>query len=56
MLSHSIDMVLVNSAKTMGSNEGEYTLMTKSTALPVKGTKEEIAAVIWDAIIPGHTV
>jgi phosphopantothenoylcysteine decarboxylase / phosphopantothenate---cysteine ligase len=51
MITNGIDMVLLNSAETMGRKNGEYILMTDATSLPLTGTKEEIAAAIWETII-----
>jgi phosphopantothenoylcysteine decarboxylase/phosphopantothenate--cysteine ligase len=52
MVAGGIDMVLLNSPESMGSKDGEYTLMTKTRDLPLRGTKEEIARSIWSAVIP----
>ncbi|MDO9326199.1 MAG: bifunctional phosphopantothenoylcysteine decarboxylase/phosphopantothenate--cysteine ligase CoaBC [Methanoregula sp.] len=42
-----IDMVMVNAPKTMDSEHGEYTLLTKSDSSVLSGTKDEIAVLIW---------
>jgi phosphopantothenoylcysteine decarboxylase/phosphopantothenate--cysteine ligase len=47
MIDHGIDIVLVNAPETMGSKQGEYILLTKKTALSLKGTKDEIAVDLW---------
>lgn len=47
----TIEMVLVNTPETMGSEEGEYTLMTKDLTSILRGTKEEIAAAIWKKLL-----
>ena len=44
----SIEMVLVNTPESMGSEDGEYILMRKGYTSRVSGTKEEIAAAIWE--------
>jgi phosphopantothenoylcysteine decarboxylase/phosphopantothenate--cysteine ligase len=44
----NIGMVLVNTPESMGSEDGEYILMRKGHTSRVSGTKEEIAAVIWE--------
>ena len=54
MIAGGIDMVLLNSPETMGRMTGEYTLMTKTAAESVSGTKEEIASAIWEALIREH--
>jgi hypothetical protein len=35
----------------MGSDHGEYMLMTQNGEFPLNGTKEEIANAIWNAVI-----
>ena len=51
MLKHGVAMVVTNTPETMGSERGEYVCLTKEARVPVSGTKEEIAAVIWDTIL-----
>jgi phosphopantothenoylcysteine decarboxylase/phosphopantothenate--cysteine ligase len=51
MLDQGVAMVLMNSPETMGSSRGEYMLLTRNGELPLKGTKEEIAYGIWNAVI-----
>jgi phosphopantothenoylcysteine decarboxylase/phosphopantothenate--cysteine ligase len=45
-----IEMVLTNPPETMGSEQGDYLMMTRRDTTPVSGTKEEIAAVIWQKL------
>ncbi len=42
-----IAMMLVNEPETMGSGEGEYTLLTQGDAVTLGGTKDEIADAVW---------
>jgi len=51
MISQGIAMVLMNAPESMGSDHGEYMLMTKNGEFPLNGTKEEIANAIWNAVI-----
>jgi len=51
MIAAGIDMVLVNAPETMDSERGEYTLMMQGHTSSVSGTKEEIAAAIWEKLL-----
>jgi phosphopantothenoylcysteine decarboxylase / phosphopantothenate---cysteine ligase len=51
MISQGIAMVLMNAPESMGRDLGEYVLMTRDGEFPLNGTKEEIANVIWNAVI-----
>lgn len=51
MISQGIAMVLMNAPESMGSDHGEYMLMTQNGEFPLNGTKEEIANAIWNAVI-----
>lgn len=53
MIARGAEMVLVNAPETMGSASGEYLLLTSTGSTPLSGTKEEIAAAIWDRVILG---
>ena len=58
LLKSGIAMVVTNTPVTMGSERGEYVCLTHGTRVPVSGTKDEIAAVLWDLILktlPGST-
>ncbi|PKL70394.1 MAG: bifunctional phosphopantothenoylcysteine decarboxylase/phosphopantothenate--cysteine ligase CoaBC [Methanomicrobiales archaeon HGW-Methanomicrobiales-1] len=46
-----IAMVLVNGPETMDSEQGEYTLLMQGHTSRVSGTKEEIAAAIWEKML-----
>jgi phosphopantothenoylcysteine decarboxylase/phosphopantothenate--cysteine ligase len=51
MIAQGVEMVLMNPIESMGSTQGEYRLLTRNGELPLKGTKEEIAFGIWNAVI-----
>jgi phosphopantothenoylcysteine decarboxylase/phosphopantothenate--cysteine ligase len=51
MIAQGVEMVLMNTIESMGSTQGEYRLLTRNGELPLKGTKEEIAYGIWNAVI-----
>ncbi len=51
MIAQGITMVLTNPPESMGSNCGEYMLLTRNGEFPLSGTKEEIANAIWNAVI-----
>ncbi len=46
-----VDMVLVNPPETMDSEQGKYTLLMQGHTSKVSGTKEEIAAAIWEKML-----
>jgi len=52
MIAQGIEMVLMNEPENMGSNHGEYMLLTSNAEIPLNGTKEEVASTIWDTVIP----
>jgi phosphopantothenoylcysteine decarboxylase / phosphopantothenate---cysteine ligase len=51
MLAHGACMVVTNSPVTMGSDRGDYICVTRNGRVPVSGTKEEVAAALWNRII-----
>jgi phosphopantothenoylcysteine decarboxylase/phosphopantothenate--cysteine ligase len=51
MIAQGIEMVLMNEPESMGSDSGEYMLLTRNAERPLKGTKEEIASSIWNAVV-----
>jgi phosphopantothenoylcysteine decarboxylase/phosphopantothenate--cysteine ligase len=55
LLDHGAWMVVTNTPKSMGTATGSYRILTgrTKTGTPVSGTKEEIAARIWDEILAG---
>jgi len=53
MLKKGVTVVLMNSPTTMGSREGEYTLLSATGQRTMKGSKEEVAHQFWKEI-PGH--
>lgn len=55
MLDAGAFMLVTNAPATMGSDYGDYVCMTHSRRVPVSGTKDEIAAALWDAIIREST-
>ncbi len=48
-------MVVTNTPESMGTSTGSYRILTgkTKTGKPVSGTKEEIAARIWQEILSG---
>ena len=46
-----IDMVMINAPETMGSDCGEYVIVTRRKKFAVNGTKEVIAATIWEKLL-----
>ncbi|WP_321508638.1 bifunctional phosphopantothenoylcysteine decarboxylase/phosphopantothenate--cysteine ligase CoaBC [uncultured Methanoregula sp.] len=54
MIEKGVSLVLMNPPETMGSTSGDYIQMSAQGSLPCKGTKEEIAAVIWETLIREH--
>jgi phosphopantothenoylcysteine decarboxylase/phosphopantothenate--cysteine ligase len=53
MLKKGVAAVLMNSPTTMGSREGEYTLLSATGERTMKGSKEAVAHQFWKEI-PGH--
>ena len=51
MVAQGAAMVLTNEPETMGSARGEYELLTRDGNHPLKGSKDEIAAAIWNQVI-----
>jgi phosphopantothenoylcysteine decarboxylase/phosphopantothenate--cysteine ligase len=51
MIAQGAAMVLTNEPETMGSAQGEYVLLTRNGEYPLKGSKDEIAAAIWNQVI-----
>jgi len=50
LLAEGADLVVVNPPDVMGAEEGEFTILGKDTRIRVQGTKEEAAAILWDAV------
>ena len=50
MLADGVDLVVVNPADVMGAGEGDFTILGKDTRIRMKGSKEEAAAILWDAV------
>ncbi|MDP3395918.1 MAG: bifunctional phosphopantothenoylcysteine decarboxylase/phosphopantothenate--cysteine ligase CoaBC [Methanoregula sp.] len=46
-----IEMVLTNAPETMGSECGEYVIVTRREKSSVSGTKEEIAVAVWEKLL-----
>jgi len=46
-----VEMVLINAPETMGSECGEYVIVTRGDKFSVSGTKEEIAVAIWEKLL-----
>jgi phosphopantothenoylcysteine decarboxylase/phosphopantothenate--cysteine ligase len=53
MLKKGVAAVLMNSPTTMGSREGEYSLLSATGQRTMKGSKEAVAHQFWKEI-PGH--
>jgi phosphopantothenoylcysteine decarboxylase / phosphopantothenate---cysteine ligase len=51
MLKEGVRWVLMNEPDTMGSTHGEYVLLEREGHIPMKGTKEDIAAQVFHEII-----
>jgi phosphopantothenoylcysteine decarboxylase/phosphopantothenate--cysteine ligase len=56
MIEQGAAMVLVNETETMGSARGAYMLLTKEGRYPIRGSKDEVAAGIWNEFLhPGSS-
>jgi len=54
MIDQGAAMVLTNEPETMGSARGKYVLVTRDGEYPLNGSKDEIAAAIWNQVLrPG---
>jgi len=55
LLARGAWMVVTNTPESMGTATGSYRVLTKrtKTGKPIAGTKEEIAALIWQEILSG---
>jgi phosphopantothenoylcysteine decarboxylase/phosphopantothenate--cysteine ligase len=51
MIEQGAAIVLTNEPETMGSPMGEYMLVTRDAEYPLRGSKDEIAAAIWNHIL-----
>jgi len=54
MLGKGVALVLMNPPETMGSMHGDYVQLSASGRIPCSGSKEEIAAVIWETLLRDH--
>jgi phosphopantothenoylcysteine decarboxylase / phosphopantothenate---cysteine ligase len=50
MLKKGVSAVLMNSPATMGSRQGDYTLLAAKGQIPLKGSKEAVAHRFWKEI------
>jgi phosphopantothenoylcysteine decarboxylase/phosphopantothenate--cysteine ligase len=50
MIGKGVRMVLMNSPKTLGSSEGEYTLLSAKRRIILKGSKNAVAHAFWKEI------
>jgi phosphopantothenoylcysteine decarboxylase/phosphopantothenate--cysteine ligase len=50
MLRRGIAMVLVNTPETMGSSSGEYHQVTQDGTVLLRGTKDDIARIVWETV------
>jgi len=51
MIEQGAAVVLTNEPETMGSARGEYMLVTRDGEIPLSGSKDEIAAAIWNHLL-----
>ncbi|HDS63230.1 MAG TPA: bifunctional phosphopantothenoylcysteine decarboxylase/phosphopantothenate--cysteine ligase CoaBC [Methanofollis liminatans] len=51
MLASGVAMVVTNAPLAMGAAGGEFVMMTEERSEQVSGTKEEVAAAIWSALL-----
>lgn len=51
MLASGVAMVVTNTPPAMGAPGGEFVMMTEKRSEQVSGTKEEVAAAIWSALL-----
>jgi phosphopantothenoylcysteine decarboxylase / phosphopantothenate---cysteine ligase len=51
MLAKGVAAVLMNSSKTMGCRDGEYTLLSVKGHTPLKGSKDAVAHAFWKEMI-----
>ena len=51
MLKRGVSMVLMNYPETMGSDHGEYELISTGNSRRIAGTKAEVAGIIWNEIL-----
>jgi len=54
LIEKGVSLVLMNPPETMGSPHGEYVQLSSRGSNPCHGTKEEIAAAIWETLIRDH--
>nr|WP_320161237.1 bifunctional phosphopantothenoylcysteine decarboxylase/phosphopantothenate--cysteine ligase CoaBC [uncultured Methanoregula sp.] len=54
MIEKGVSLVLMNPPGTMGSTHGDYVQLSAQGRVPCSGTKEEIAAIVWETIIRDH--
>ena len=52
MLKNGVSMVLANYPETMGTDHGEYELISTEGSRRIAGTKDEVAGIIWNEIFP----
>lgn len=51
MLASGVAMVVTNAPPTMGAAGGDFVMITREKSEQVSGTKEEVAAAIWSALL-----
>jgi phosphopantothenoylcysteine decarboxylase/phosphopantothenate--cysteine ligase len=51
MLQNGVSMVLMNPPETMGSRDGDYTLLSAEGRVRMTGTKEAVACRLWKEIV-----
>ncbi|MFA5347394.1 MAG: bifunctional phosphopantothenoylcysteine decarboxylase/phosphopantothenate--cysteine ligase CoaBC [Methanoregula sp.] len=56
MIAQGSVMVLTNEPGTMGGARGEYVLVMRDGGYPLKGSKDEIAAAIWNQVLRNESM
>jgi len=54
MIENGVALVLMNPPETMGSPHGDYIQLSAQGRVPCSGSKEEIAAIIWETLRRDH--
>jgi len=54
MIEKGVSLVLMNPPETMGSTHGDYIQLSAQGRVACSGTKEEVAANIWDTLLSDH--
>ncbi|MFA4859148.1 bifunctional phosphopantothenoylcysteine decarboxylase/phosphopantothenate--cysteine ligase CoaBC [Methanoregula sp.] len=54
MIENGVSLVLMNPPETMGSSHGDYIQLSAQGRIPCSGSKEEVAAAIWETLLRDH--